>query len=168
MFITVIDLDNYANVDVCIIDCSNKIINFWYHIHCVSVCIRSYSVRIREDKDQNNSEYGHFLRSDYSVFGRWMVFWLVSSILIMRWPSHIVSISGRNNLSKQSWQKRDVSLTQRNTFNIVEIFDILNKYLSSTNIDTEVIKYDLFKYCYVCSWETFAVFETWHKVLQVK
>ena len=37
---------------------------------CVkSVRIRSdsgpYSVRIRENTDQNNSEYGHFLRSEY-------------------------------------------------------------------------------------------------------
>ena len=48
-------------------------------IHCVkSVCIRSYSgpreirrdteylsysVRMRENADENNSEYGHFLRS---------------------------------------------------------------------------------------------------------
>ena len=38
-------------------------------IHCVkSVRIRSYSglysVRMRENTDQNNSEYGHFLQSD--------------------------------------------------------------------------------------------------------
>ena len=38
--------------------------------HCVkSVHIRSYSipcpVRMRENSDQNNSEYGHFLRSLY-------------------------------------------------------------------------------------------------------
>ena len=37
-------------------------------LHCVkSVRIRSYSasysVQMRENKDQNNSEYGHFLRS---------------------------------------------------------------------------------------------------------
>ena len=34
------------------------------HRHFVkSVCIWSYSVRMRENADQNNSEYGHFLRS---------------------------------------------------------------------------------------------------------
>ena len=34
-------------------------------MHCAkSVRIRSYSVRMRENADQNNSEYGHFLRSD--------------------------------------------------------------------------------------------------------
>ena len=38
-------------------------------IHCIkSVCIRSYSVpysvRMRENTDQTNSEYGHFSRSD--------------------------------------------------------------------------------------------------------
>ena len=34
-------------------------------IHCVkSVRIRSYSVRMQENTDQNNSEYGHFLRSN--------------------------------------------------------------------------------------------------------
>ena len=27
--------------------------------------ISQYSVRMRENTDQNNSEYGHFLRSDY-------------------------------------------------------------------------------------------------------
>ena len=34
--------------------------------HCVkSVCIRSsYLVQMRENADQNNSEYGHFLRSE--------------------------------------------------------------------------------------------------------
>ena len=36
-----------------------------YNMHCVkSVLIRSYSVRMRENVDQNNSEYRHFLRSD--------------------------------------------------------------------------------------------------------
>ena len=42
-------------------------------IHCVkSVHIRSYSglysVRMRENTDQNNSEYGHFLQSDMLSF----------------------------------------------------------------------------------------------------
>ena len=33
--------------------------------HCVkSVRIQSYSVRMRENADQNNSESGHFLRSE--------------------------------------------------------------------------------------------------------
>ena len=41
------------------------------NVHCVkSVRIRSYSgpysVRMRENTDQNNSKYGHFLRSDMS------------------------------------------------------------------------------------------------------
>ena len=27
----------------------------------------SYSVRIRENEDQENSEYGHFSRSDYNI-----------------------------------------------------------------------------------------------------
>ena len=37
-------------------------------MHCVkSVLIRSYSVRIRENEDQKNSEYGHFSRSDSIV-----------------------------------------------------------------------------------------------------
>ena len=31
------------------------------------LCKPPYSVRIREKTDQKNSEYGHFLRSDYSV-----------------------------------------------------------------------------------------------------
>ena len=33
--------------------------------HCMKsvLRIRSYSVRMRENTDQNNSEYGHFLRS---------------------------------------------------------------------------------------------------------
>ena len=44
------------------------------HPHCVeSVRIRSYSgpylVRMQENTDQNNSEYGHFLRSDSGKFG---------------------------------------------------------------------------------------------------
>ena len=35
------------------------------NIHCVKrVCIRSYSVRMRENKDLNNSEYRHFSNSD--------------------------------------------------------------------------------------------------------
>ena len=29
--------------------------------------ISPYSVRMRENTDQNNSEYGHFLRSEYPV-----------------------------------------------------------------------------------------------------
>ena len=34
--------------------------------HCVkSVRIRNYSVRMRENANQNNSEYGHFLWSDF-------------------------------------------------------------------------------------------------------
>ena len=34
------------------------------NVHCVkSVLVRSYSVRMRENADQNNSEYGHFSRS---------------------------------------------------------------------------------------------------------
>ena len=45
------------------------------HIHCVkSVRIRRYSgpysVQMRKDTDQNNSEYGHFSRGDYYVLGR--------------------------------------------------------------------------------------------------
>ena len=33
-------------------------------LHCAkSVRIRSYSVRMRENADQNNSKYGNFLRS---------------------------------------------------------------------------------------------------------
>ena len=36
-----------------------------HNMHCVkSVFIRSYSVRMRENADQNNSECRHFLRSD--------------------------------------------------------------------------------------------------------
>ena len=39
-----------------------------YIFHCVrSVRIRSYSVRMRENAEQNNSEYGHFSRS-FQVF----------------------------------------------------------------------------------------------------
>ena len=34
------------------------------NVHCVkSVLVRSYSVRMRENADQNNAEYGHFSRS---------------------------------------------------------------------------------------------------------
>ena len=29
-----------------------------------------YSVRMRENTDQNNSEYGHFLRSEYQMSSR--------------------------------------------------------------------------------------------------
>ena len=47
-----------------------------YLFHWVkSVRIRSYSVRMRENTDQNNSEYGHILRSDqcfrYPPRGGW-------------------------------------------------------------------------------------------------
>ena len=35
-------------------------------IHCVkSVRIRSFSVQMPENEDQNNSKYGHFSRSDF-------------------------------------------------------------------------------------------------------
>ena len=45
----------------------------YFRIHCVkSVRIRSYSspysVRMRENADQKNSEYGHFLRSDSVLY----------------------------------------------------------------------------------------------------
>ena len=40
-------------------------------IHCVkSVRIRSYSVRMRENADYNNSEYGHFSPSDKYYYRR--------------------------------------------------------------------------------------------------
>ena len=40
------------------------ILSSFCKLHCLkSVRIRSYSVRMRENADQNNSEYGHFLRS---------------------------------------------------------------------------------------------------------
>ena len=32
-----------------------------------TLCISPYSVRMRENKNQNNSEYGHFSRSDFVV-----------------------------------------------------------------------------------------------------
>ena len=32
------------------------------------LCISPYSVRIRENAEQNNSEYGHFSRSAYVLF----------------------------------------------------------------------------------------------------
>ena len=34
------------------------------------LCISPYSIRMRENADQNNSEYGHFLRSDGDAIRR--------------------------------------------------------------------------------------------------
>ena len=39
--------------------------NYWHSVK--SVHIRSYSVRMQENVDQNNSDYGHFLRSVNSI-----------------------------------------------------------------------------------------------------
>ena len=35
--------------------------------HFPTLTISPYSVRIRENADQNNPEYGHFLRSDWCI-----------------------------------------------------------------------------------------------------
>ena len=37
---------------------------FWSVFSRIRTCISPYSVRMRENADQNNSEYGHFPRSD--------------------------------------------------------------------------------------------------------
>ena len=48
--------------------CANIAVNYFRQKHCVkSVRILSYSVRMRENADQNNSEYGHFSRSESSI-----------------------------------------------------------------------------------------------------
>ena len=56
-----------VNWNVCVMVLSIiEVLQLWYNCnhHCVkSVRIRSYSVRMRENVEQNNFEYGHFLRS---------------------------------------------------------------------------------------------------------
>ena len=44
--------------------------------------ISPYSVRVRENADQNNTEYGHFLRSDYDFLRQWKVLKLVLENII--------------------------------------------------------------------------------------
>ena len=46
--------------------CSEQLFSRW--LHCVkSVRVRNYSVQMRENVDQNNSEYGRILRSVVST-----------------------------------------------------------------------------------------------------
>ena len=51
---------------------------FWSVLSCIwtgygeILRISPYSVRIRENTDQNNSEYGHFSRSDISL-KKWQI-----------------------------------------------------------------------------------------------
>ena len=52
--------------------CPNIAVNYFQQKHCVkSVRILSYSVWMRENADQNNSEYGHFSRSEISITAVW-------------------------------------------------------------------------------------------------
>ena len=69
IFVKTIESDEVLGYDLRIVQSSAKWINRVnrYNVHgwhCVkSFRIRSYSVRMRENADQNNYEYGHFSRS---------------------------------------------------------------------------------------------------------
>ena len=62
----------------------------WYRIYLkLSILyilnISPYSVRMRENVDQNNSEYGHFLRSQQCIY----FFACVELVDLMLWEFHI-------------------------------------------------------------------------------
>ena len=59
-----------------------------------TLCISSYSVRMQENADQNNSEYGHFSRSASS--------WLYNKITVSLPNDSTSNLSYGNNLFKIS------------------------------------------------------------------
>ena len=70
MWSLIVKTDYCLRIPKCFLSSTNNFINLFYLLsssnHCVkSVRIRSYSVRMRENADQNNSVYGHFLRSEF-------------------------------------------------------------------------------------------------------
>ena len=72
--------------------------------------ISPYSVRMRENTDQNNSEYGHFSRSEFVSFGSLSVNqnWKLFILLYVKWVfSGYKSLS--LNLHNNSWRELNVS-----------------------------------------------------------
>ena len=64
-----------------------KFLFFYVDIHCVkSVRIRSYSVQMRENKEQNNSKYGHFFTQWYLRTVRLLKIW-------QKWRERIIQLN---------------------------------------------------------------------------
>ena len=56
--------------------CANIAVSYFRQKHCVkSVCILSYSVQMRENADQNNSEYDHICQVN-----QWSGFYMIETI----------------------------------------------------------------------------------------
>ena len=93
---------------------------FWSAFSCIRTeygqmrSISPYSVRMRENVDQNNSEYGHFLRSVRLVFS--FSFLFVNGVVKIPLYSWYIKLRHRNyNLWwKNQWLVNRISLLYKN------------------------------------------------------
>ena len=113
--------------------------------------ISPYSVRVREDMDQNNSEYGHFWRSEVYITTK-MVKNMMKSMVVMS----LVMMQGLKNSVEQLidklifWKKntlwnmnfsREMEVFQTNSVKSVPYSEFLWFVFSPFGLNTEIFRF---------------------------